>query len=231
MAFLGCSRSWYQNQTRPQVSVTESSAPIQDCLNHPIISCLSKLNNPVYPLLLKLSTRKKKSIKLGNCLHLALCSVRAFGFESKWHPASDEWRHPDRLPSLHPLPFMVSRDGLLSFVTQLQSSCWWGSHVPTLPAQPSYPSPPDLDPAVRGGSPLCSGSPGQLGGQAAEPCTRSGSWSTRSAQGRHSPEGRWESLPILRLGDSPLYSSKVNFPIGKHFPWTFGAILWTTECW
>lgn len=107
--------------------------------NHQRILRLNKLNNPLCPLLLKIST-KKKSIKLGNYLHLALSSCESIWI---WEPVAPcQWQmEAQRLPSHHPLPFMVSRDCLLSFVTQLQSSCCWGSCFSTLTAQLSWLSP------------------------------------------------------------------------------------------
>ena len=66
-------------------------------LNHQRIPCLNKLNNLLCPLLLKLST-KKKSIKCGNYLHLALSPCENIWIWAQWHPASDKWRLWDCLP-------------------------------------------------------------------------------------------------------------------------------------
>lgn len=108
-------------------------------LNHQRIPCLNKLNNLLCPLLLKLSTKKKK---------YKMWQLFTSGFIPLWEHldlstvAPCQWQMEAlRLPSHHPLPFMVSRDFLLSFVTQLQSSCCW--EAPAFPlSQGSFPKHP-----------------------------------------------------------------------------------------
>lgn len=95
-------------------------------INHQRILCLNKLGDSCILYCWSFLPKEMKWIKIGELFTSGLVLLESIWISEQ--VALCQWQMEAlRLPCHHPLPFMVSRDFLLSIVTQLQNSCCLGS--------------------------------------------------------------------------------------------------------